>query len=88
MLSAWFESHKRYPDSARERGEQGNAVIRFRVDRSGRLLDYGLVQSTGYPDLDGGVTAMLSGAQLPPFPAGLSLSQLDVSVTLHFSIAR
>jgi outer membrane biosynthesis protein TonB len=26
-LSAWLESHKRYPDSARARGEEGRAVL-------------------------------------------------------------
>jgi outer membrane biosynthesis protein TonB len=25
----WFESHKRYPDSARERGEEGSVALRF-----------------------------------------------------------
>ena len=37
LLSAWLESHKRYPDSARQRGEEGRAVLRFAVDRSGRV---------------------------------------------------
>jgi outer membrane biosynthesis protein TonB len=38
-LSAWPESPKRYPDRARQRGEEGRAVLRFRVDRSGRVLN-------------------------------------------------
>jgi protein TonB len=87
-LGRWFESHKRYPDSAREHAEQGSAVVRFRVDPSGRVLSFSLAQSTGYPDLDRAVEAMLDGAQLPPFPAGLTLSSLDVAVTLRFSLTR
>src|SRR5580704_2982695 len=47
MISAWLESHKRYPESARERGEEGSATLRFRIDQSGRVLDYGYA-STGY----------------------------------------
>jgi outer membrane biosynthesis protein TonB len=35
MISAWLESHKHYPESARERGEEGIAALRFRIDRSG-----------------------------------------------------
>jgi protein TonB len=87
-LSAWFERHKRYPASARERGEEGSAVVRFRVDRWGRVLDYAITRSTGYPDLDAGITDMLSGAQLPPFPAGMTQAQFSISVTLRFSLAR
>jgi protein TonB len=30
MISAWLESHKRYPESARQRGEEGSAALRFR----------------------------------------------------------
>ena len=52
LLSAWLESHKRYPDSAREQGEEGRAVLRFAVDRSGRVADFAIVTSSGYPDLD------------------------------------
>jgi protein TonB len=88
MLSGWFESHKRYPNSARDAAEQGNAVIRFRVDSSGRVLSFGLSQSTGFPDLDRSIDEMMQSAMLPAFPAGLTTSYLDVSVTLHYSLTR
>jgi protein TonB len=52
LLSDWLESHKRYPESARERGEEGHAVLRFQVDRSGHVLDYTVTSSSGYADLD------------------------------------
>ena len=51
LLSAWLESHKRYPESARARGEEGRAVLRFRVDRSGRVLNYALAAGTGFADI-------------------------------------
>src|SRR5262249_30742517 len=66
MIAAWFEAHKRYPDSARQRGEEGSVGLRFRVDRFGRVLDYTLRNSTGYADLDAGIDQMMRGAQLPP----------------------
>ena len=40
MISAWLEGHKRYPELARQRGEEGSAPLRFRIDRSGRVVDY------------------------------------------------
>jgi protein TonB len=88
MISAWLEAHKRYPDSARERGEEGGVKLRFRVDRFGRVLDYRLLESTGYADLDAGIDQMMRGAQLPPFPEGMTQSQIEVSVKLRFKLTR
>ena len=88
LLSAWLESHKRYPDSARQRGEEGRAVLRFALDRSGRVLDFAVAQSTGHSDLDASIEEMVRGAVLPPFPAGMTQPRIDVSVTIRFSLAR
>jgi protein TonB len=87
MISAWLESHKRYPESARERGEEGNAALRFRIDRSGRVLDYSY-RSTGYADLDAGLDEMMRGAQLPPFPPAMTASRIEVSLSMQFSLTR
>src|SRR5437764_1926615 len=78
-LSAWLESHKRYPESARSRGEEGRAVLRFRVERSGRVLNYALVGSTGYADLDASIDAMMRGAMMPPLPADMTASDVEGS---------
>jgi protein TonB len=88
LLSSWLESHKRYPDGARQRGEEGRAVLRFAVDRSGRVLDYAITSSSGHPDLDQSIEEMMHGATLPPFPAGISLPRMEVSVTIRFSLRR
>ena len=88
LLSAWLESHKRYPDSARQRGEEGRAVLRFAVDRSGRVLDFAVAQSSGFPDLDASIEQMMRGALWPAFPAGMTQPRVDVSVTIRFSLSR
>jgi len=88
LLSAWLESHKRYPDSSRQRGEEGRAVLRFAIDRGGRVLDFAVAQSTGHADLDASLEDMMRGAVLPPFPAGMTQPRIDVSVTIRFSLAR
>lgn len=88
MLSSWLESHKRYPEEARQRGEEGRAVLRFRVARSGQVLDYSIVSSTGYADLDGSVQAMMRGATLPPFPPSMTAPEIEVSVTIRFGLQR
>ena len=86
LLSAWLESHKRYPDAARQRGEEGRAVLRFSVERNGRVIDYAVTSSSGYPDLDQAVEQMMRGATLPPFPAGMPQPRMEVSVTIRFSL--
>jgi len=88
LLTAWLESHKRYPDSARQRGEEGRVVLRFAVDRSGRVLDFAVAQSSGYPDLDSSIQEMMRGATLPPFPTSMTQPRIDVSVTIRFSLSR
>lgn len=88
QLNAWLENHKRYPDAARQRGEEGHAVLRFVVDRNGRVVDFTLIKSSGFPDLDGAVQEMMRGAALPPFPAGMTQARIEVSVTVRFSLAR
>ena len=88
LLSAWLESHKRYPETAREHGEEGHAVLRFEVDRSGRVLDYAVISSSGYADLDQSIEEMMRGATLPPFPAGMPQPRMQVSVTIRFSLRQ
>jgi protein TonB len=88
MLSSWLETHKRYPDAARQRGEEGRAVLRFRVARSGQVIDYAVVSSTGYADLDAAVESMMRGAMLPAFPATMTQPEIEVSVTIRFGLSR
>jgi protein TonB len=88
LLSAWLESHKRYPETARQHGEEGHAVLRFEVDRSGRVLDYAVISSSGYADLDQSLEEMMRGATLPPFPAGMPEPRMQVSVTIRFSLRQ
>jgi protein TonB len=88
LLSAWLNSHKRYPDAARQQGEEGRAVLRFEIDRSGRVIDYAVTTSSGYSDLDQSLEEMMRGATLPPFPAGIPQPRMEVSVTIRFSLSR
>ncbi len=63
-------------------------MLRFAIDRSGRVLDYAIMQSTGYPDLDQSLEQMMRGAVMPPFPPAMTQPRIDVSVTIRFSLAR
>jgi protein TonB len=86
LLGAWLNAHKRYPESARDNGEEGRAVIRFSVARDGRVTAFAIVRSTGYADLDAALSAMMRNAVLPPFPADMAQASLTVSVGIRFSL--
>lgn len=87
-LAAWLNSHKHYPERARQRGEEGRAVVRFRIDRSGRVLNFALLSSTGHADLDAALDEMMRGAAMPPFPADMAASEIDVTLTIRFGLSR
>ena len=62
--------------------------MHFEVDRNGRVLDFAVVKSTGYPDLDAAIEDMMRGANLPPFPPDMTQSRVSVSVAIRFSLTR
>jgi periplasmic protein TonB len=85
-LGGWLAEHKHYPEAAQRRGEEGRAVLRFRVDRSGRVLDYRVVKSSGFSDLDTAVEDMMRGARLPAFPTTMPEPDVEVVVTIRFDL--
>lgn len=85
-MSAWLQSHKTYPDEARERGEEGSALVRFTVDRSGRVLEFALVRGSGFASLDAAIGRMLSGAQMPALPSAIIQDRMTVTVQIHYAL--
>jgi len=82
-----LEQYKRYPGDAQSRGEEGVVMLSFSVDRSGHVLARQVVKSSGFPDLDQEVIAMIARAEpLPPFPADMPDAKLDLTVPIRFSL--
>lgn len=67
-LMAHLERRKRYPSGARQRGEQGTAYVRFRIDDAGNVLSASLARSSGFPELDNEVVEMVRRASPVPAP--------------------
>jgi protein TonB len=88
LVSAWLNSHKRYPDSARQQGEEGSAVLRFEVERTGRVVQFAVLKSSGFPDLDASIEEMMRNATLPPFPLGLTELRKEYTVNVRFRLER
>ncbi|MGH7038420.1 MAG: energy transducer TonB [Stellaceae bacterium] len=85
-LIGWIGAHTYYPQSARDAGEEGEVLLRFRIERSGRVADVAVVRSSGYPDLDAAALAMMRGAALPPFPPSMPQQSITVEVPIRFSL--
>jgi len=82
-----LQQYKRYPSDAQSRGEEGVVLLSFSVDRSGHVLTRQVVRSSGYPELDAEVIAMIQRAEpLPPFPASMSQPRLELTVPIRFSL--
>ncbi len=82
-----LQQFKRYPSGAQERGEEGVVLLGFSVDRTGHVLSRRVLRSSGYPELDDEVMAMIDRAQpLPPFPPSMPELKLDLTVPIRFSL--
>lgn len=84
-LVAHLNRHKRYPGDAG--GATGTAVLRFSIDRNGRVTGYSLARSSGSGALDREVLAMIQRANpLPPPPPDVGGSQFSFGVPVRFNV--
>jgi protein TonB len=87
LLLKHLQQFKNYPAGAREHGEQGVVMLAFTMDRDGKVLSRRIVSSSGHPDLDAEVLALVERAQpLPAFPASMNEDRLDLTVPIRFSL--
>jgi protein TonB len=54
----------------------------------GRVLNYSVVNSTGFADLDAAIDNMMRGASLPPFPPSMAEPEIEVSVTIRYGLSH
>lgn len=87
QVIALLNRHKRYPRAALVRGLQGVPVVRFKVDREGKLLSVALEHSCGHRLLDEEIVATVQrAAPLPPFPADMTQPQQEFVVPVRFEL--
>lgn len=76
---------KRYPREASFRRRQGVPIIRFVMDRSGRVLSASLERSSGVPALDGEALELPRRAQpLPKPPEDVPGATIELVVPVEF----
>jgi len=75
---------KHYPESARERGAHGAAVISFMIDDAGELTNVSLIRSSGDTDLD--VESLALVARAAPFPKPPPDAQRAFAAEITFGV--
>ena len=71
IVGGMLERVKHYPETARQRGAKGIAIIGFVLDESGRIASVSLLRSSGEADLDAESVALVNrAAPFPPPPPG------------------
>ena len=84
-MLAHLERRKRYPQEARSQRLEGVAMVRFSMDRRGRVLYVDLARSSGHAVLDQEAIGLLRRAQpLPAPPAEVAGDPLSLTVPVEF----
>ena len=84
-VAAHLRRHRAFPADARRTGARGTAVVRFTVNRSGRVVGASLARSSGNSVLDNAAIAMVRRASpFPAMPSSVGGNSVTVSAPLRF----
>lgn len=79
--------HKKYPRELKQAKVEGTVVVRFTIDRSGRLLASNVEQGSGHPALDQAALEMLArAAPLPAIPDFMNRDELALAIPVEYSL--
>ena len=78
-----------YPDAAKSAGIQGVVKILFVIDRSGRLKEVRILESSGYSVLDKeAIRALYAAAPFGPFPSDWKEKELRIRARFIYHLFR
>jgi len=87
QIAAWIDANKDYPVECKKAREQGAVVVKFTIDRDGRLLASSIKQSSGHLRLDQAALATLArAAPFPPIPDFVGRETLSVAVPIDYTL--
>jgi protein TonB len=82
LVIAEIQAHRRYPDYALERSEQGAVGVSFTIGPNGRVASASVVRSSGLADLDAAALAIVRSIAPPPPPGG----SFAANTTIRFHV--
>nr|WP_249729770.1 energy transducer TonB [Chelatococcus sp. YT9] len=87
FVSAHLRRYSRFPGAAQARGQQGNPVVAFTIDRSGRVLSARVARSSGAALLDQEAVAIVRRASpVPAPPADIGGATIPLAIPIRFDI--
>ncbi len=86
-LRQLLESKKEYPIAARRMGHRGRVVVRFVLERDGRVRTAEIVQSSQSEILNRAARGLIAGLHdVKPFPKEVSLTEWAVVVPIEYQM--
>jgi protein TonB len=85
-LYAHLARYKHYPRAAQLAHVEGTALLRFTMDRQGKVLSYRIERGSGHADLDAEVSAMIERAQPLPAPPADMPDTMEMVIPVQFSV--
>ncbi len=83
---AWIQSHKHYPEAARQRHAEGQVTLRITVTAAGDIVAPEVLRGSGSDMLDQAALSMVRGARVPPFPPDMSQSKVTLNVGVGYRL--
>lgn len=89
VVLAWLEKHKQYPRISRRRREEGVILLFIAIDADGHVLEVRLEEPSRFDRLNDAALDMVERANpLPPIPADMAQSRLELLVPVQFFMNR
>jgi periplasmic protein TonB len=86
-LAGHLERFKRYPPASASRGESGDILLKFVLDRAGRVASTVVAKSSGSRELDAAAIDMVMRASpLPPPPDAVPGEKIELQVPVRFKV--
>lgn len=86
-LMRQLNRHKTYPPALKKAKTEGRVVLRFTLDKSGRLMASAVQQSSGHAELDRAAMEMLARASpLPAIPDFMARDELALAIPVEYSL--
>lgn len=89
LIAAHLERNKRYPRAAKRDGITGTPVVRFAVNRRGRVSDVSIRTSSGNAALDEATVELLQRVSpLPAMPRSMGRDSVTITLPIEYSLSR